>query len=601
MATRTRVDPIRTEIIANRLHQIGHEGGLVLQHCAVSPGVVEARDLGFNIADHDGRTVVYSTWMPRHGTTLGYMIESCRRRFADDIRPGDMYLVNDPHAGALHILDLAVIAPVHVDGELAGWVGNATHHVDVGAMSPGRAPMATSWHQEGVIFRPIRLVEDGRLRREVFDLFLDNVRMPRYQALDLKAQVSANFSAAQKLVKLVRRYGLDTVKESYDAILDLAEVKTRERVAELPAGRYEAEEHLDYNQHFTLRCALEVAGGSLRFDFAGTDPEAPTFVNCALPCAVANVHNILACQLLPDVAFNAGALRAVVVDIPERTLLNCKPPAPCSGASTITGWKAQQLTIAVLSQALQGSAHWHRAQAQWGWGFTDVQWTGRDQHGRWYSVRGDATMQGGGASATADGIDVSNIAGSTNTALPSIESYEHRYPVLYLSRGLVADSEGAGEHRGGLAGQWSRCLYEVDEAEDLTFYVGRDFGAMGFAGGGEGAHSAIAMKRGTNVLEQMADGVPIYEELEGEEEALPQRAEPRPVRAGDVVLVQGMGGGGYGDPRRRDPDLVAVDVREGLVSAARARDVYAVALDPVTGEVDRVTTAQLRRQEGLGP
>lgn len=207
-------------------------------------------------------------------------------------------------------------------------------------------------------------------------------------------------------------------------------------------------------------------------------------------------------------------------------------------------------------------------------------------------------MQGGGASATTDGIDVSNIAGSTNTALPSIESYEHRYPVLYLSRGLVPDSEGAGEHRGGLAGQWSRCLYQVDEAEDLTFYVGRDFGAGGFAGGGEGARSTIAMKRGTNVLRQMTEGVPLYAELEGEEEVLPQRAEPRPVKAGDVVLVHGMGGGGYGDPRRRDPDLVAADVGEGLVSAARAREVYAVALDPATGEVDWRATAELRRQEG---
>jgi N-methylhydantoinase B len=586
MTVGVRSDPVRAEIINNRLHQIGHEGGLVLQRCAVSPGVVEARDLGFNIADHLGRTVVYSTWMPRHGTTLGYMIESCRRRFEDDVRPGDMYLVNDPHSGALHILDLAVIAPVHAEGRLIAWVGNATHHVDVGAMSPGRAPMATSWVQEGIIFRPIRLVEDGRLRDDVFQLFLDNVRMPRYQALDLKAQVSANFSAAAKVEQLAARFGIGVLLETYDTLLDLGETKARERIAELRPGRYEATEHLDFDRHYTLRCALEVGDSNLHFDFSGTDGQASSFVNCAPACAVANVHNIVACQLLPDVPFNAGALRAVSIDIPERTLLNCKPPAPCSGASTITGWKAQQLTLALISQAVAGTAHRRRAQAQWGWGFTDVQWTGQDPAGRWYSVRGDATMQGGGARAGADGIDVANIAGSTNTALPSVESYEHRYPVLYLSRGLLPDSEGPGEMRGGLAGAWSRCLYGVEEAEDLTFYVGRDFGAHGFDCGGEGPPARITVKRGTDVLERLSESPPLYEELGGQEEVLAQQTAPRLVRAGDVVQVRGMGGGGYGDPRRRDPRHVQADVREGLVSPERARDIYGVAIG-VQGEALR--------------
>jgi len=594
----TRLDPIQTEIIQNRLMQIGHEGGLVLQRCAVSPTVVEARDLGFNIADDRGRTVVYSTWMPRHGTTLGYLLESCRRRFGADIRPGDMYLVNDPHSGALHILDLAVIAPVHVEERLIAWVGNATHHVDVGAMTPGRAPLATNAYQEGITFTPIRLVEHGRLREDVFQLFLDNVRMPRYQALDLKAQVSANFAAAQKVIALARRCSPEALHGAYDAILDLSEQKTRERIAELPGGRYEATEHLDFDRHYRLHCTLEVRGDQLHFDFTKTDAEAPTFVNSALACTVANLHNIVTCQLLPDLTVNAGAFRAITVHVPEGTLLNCRPPAPCSGASTITGWKTQQLTLALFSQALQASRHWQRAQAQWGWGFTDVQWTGVDAQGRWYSVRGDATLQGGGARATQDGIDVANIAGSTNTALPSIESYEHRYPVLYLFRGLMPDSEGAGEFRGGLAGAWSRCLYGVDEADSLPWYMGRDFGAAGFAGGQEGGHALIAVKHQTDVREQLPTGPPLYAELRGQEEILPQQVASHPVRRDDVVLVRGMGGGGYGDPRRRDLGRVAADVREGFVTAERARAIYGVVVSPETGEVDWAATAALREGRG---
>ena len=569
------LSPITVEIIQNRLLRIGHEGGEVLMRCAVSPTVVEAHDMGFNVADPAGRTIVYSTWMPRHGTTLAFMLTACKQRFGDDIRPGDMYLVNAPHSGALHILDLAVIAPVHEDDRLIGWVANATHHVDVGAMTPGRAPLATSSFQEGILFKPTRLVEDGRIREDILGLFLDNVRMPRYQALDLKGQVSANFAAAQKLTALARRYGVTTLLRAYEAILDLSEAKARARISELPPGRYEAEEHIDFDRHYTLRCALEVRGDELFFDFAGTEPEARTFVNSALACTVANLHNIVACQLLPDVTPNAGAFRAVHVAVPDGSLLACRPPAPCSGASTITGWKTQQLTMATLSQALARSErHRDRAMAQWGWGFTDVQWTGLDPLSRWYSVRGDATLQGGGARAAADGIDTANIAGSTNTSLASIESYEQRYPVLYLHRGLEPDSAGAGEHRGGLAGSWSRILYGVDEAESLPWYMGRDFGADGSAGGLDGQGSLIMVKHGTDVLARLADGPPLYDELAGEEEVLPQQMPPHPIRAGDVVYVRGMGGGGYGDPRERDPEKVREDVADGLVSEEAARRVY---------------------------
>ncbi len=573
-----RTDPILTEIISNRLLQIGYEGGLVLQRCAVSPGVVEGRDLGFNISDAQGSTVVYSTWMPRHGTTLSYMLQSCMNRFEDDIRPGDMYLVNDPHSGALHILDLAVMMPIHHNGELVAWVGNATHHVDVGAMTPGRAPLATDWHQEGIIFKPTRIVENGKIREDIFSLFLDNVRMPRYQSLDLKAQISANFAAAEKILVLVERYGTAALAQTFESSIQLAEEQARERISSLRPGVYEAVEYLDYDKTYTIRARLTVSEDGLLFDFEGTDEEAKTFINCALPCAVANLHNILACQIFPDLTVNAGTFKLVDVRIPNGTLINCNPPAPCSGASTISGWRVQGITMALLTQSLMQTPRQSYAMAQWGWGFTDVQWSGTDQLGRWYTVRGDASMHGGGARSNSDGIDVSNIAGSTNTALPSIESYEYRYPVLYLSRGLLADSEGAGEFRGGRAGYWSRCLYGVDSASDLSFYIGRDVGANGYAGGEDGTPSKIVIKRDTDILERLHGEVPLYEELNGVEEVLAQQpsALGLKIRRGDVVYVRGMGGGGFGPPERRDRDAILADLEDGLLSPRRAEEIYGV-------------------------
>jgi len=577
----TMAEAVQGEIIQNRLLQIAQEAGMVLQRCAVSPGVVEAKDLGFNIADAEGETIIYSTWMPRHGTTLNYMLQACRERFADEIKPGDMYLVNDPHAGALHSLDLALMAPVFVAGELIAWVGNATHHIDVGAMSPGRAPLATDWFQEGFIFRPIRLVEHGEIRREIFDFFVDNVRMPRYQALDLKAQVSANFAAIEKITELVTKFGHEAFRRSCATTLEISKAAAKDRISMLNEGTYETVEHLDYDKHYTLKAKLTVQDGQMHFDLTGTDPESSTFINCAVPCTIANMHNILACQLFPDQSVNAGTFSQITFEIPSGTLLSCNAPAPCSGASTITGWKAQQLALDLISQALVGTELEFRAQAQWGWGFDDVQWTGVDPKGRNFIMRGDQTLHGGGARATVDGIDVANIAGSTNTSIPSIESWEQRFPVLYLSRKVLPDTAGAGKYRGGFAGEWVRVLYGIDDADDMTFYIGRDFGAHGIEGGEEGTTSQINFKRQTDVFSLFGKGrVPTYEELtgEGEEELLPQMPTTlnRKVRTGDVIRVRGMGGGGYGRPAERDRAAIEEDIAEGLTTRAFADQHYAM-------------------------
>ena len=572
----TTASAITSEVIHNRLMQIGHEGGLVLQQCAVSPAVVEAKDLGFNVSDAEGRTIVYSTWMPRHGTTLSYMLKSCMETFAGDIRPGDMYIVNDPHAGALHSLDVAVMAPIFVAGELIGWVGNAIHQIDMGAMNPGRAPLATDAYQEGINIRGLKLVREGVIDPQVFQLFSDNVRMPRYQNMDLRAQISANFAAGDKLTKLVEKYGVAAYRQSCEMSLDLAEQAARERISSLADGHYEYEEFLDYDKVYTLKASLDVDGDTLRFDLSGTDPQSRTFINSATPCTVANMHNVLACQLFPDLEVNEGTFRAIDIAIPSGTVLSAEFPAPTSGASTLAGWKAQQLVLGLLSKAVMGSEQEFRAQAQWGWAFTEASWSGRDAQGRWFSMKGDSTMHGGGARRYVDGIDVANIAGSTNTALPSIESYELRYPVLYLSRGIVPDSEGAGEFRGGFAGEWTRCLYGVEDASELTFYIGRDYGANGAEGGRAGAPASAVTKRATNVWELLQDHVPDFDELAGSEELLPQQpSKLHNVLANtDVLRVRGMGGGGFGEPAVRSREAVEADVLDGLVTPGRAAEIY---------------------------
>ncbi len=572
----TSVDPITVEIVQNRLTQVGREAGVSMIRAAASLVVVGSKDLGFNIANHQGRTVIYSIWMPRHGTTLRFMLQACRDKFKEkDIYPGDMFMVNNPHDGALHVLDVAILAPVFYGGEIVAWTGCATHHVDVRAMRPGLCPDATDWYQEGIIFRPIKIMEKGVLKEDIFDFFLDNVRVPRYQGLDLKAQIAANNVARSKIIKLVERYGTDTVKACYDEMLNFSEAKTRERIRTLPPGSYEAVDYLDYDKLYKLKCTLTVKDDTLTFDFTGTDPQSGTYINSAAPCSIANVHNIITCMLIPDVTANEGCFRPIDIILPERTVLSCRPPAPCSGASTIGGWKAQSLAISVLSRALAGSPLAWRASAGWGSGSVGLTPTGLTQYGKSFSVNvGSSSMQGGGARANKDGFDVSNIAGSTNTSVPNIEDIEHRYPFLFLKRGMKPDSGGAGKFRGGLAGETVITPHDTKKLDFYPGYVGKDVMAEGLAGGKPGAGSEVSFKKRTDIRHLLGHTIPDYEEITGETTLVPQQHPPFTLEPGDVLYMCCQGGGGYGNPMERKPESVENDLREGLISPESARKDY---------------------------
>ncbi|MBI2917298.1 MAG: hydantoinase B/oxoprolinase family protein [Chloroflexi bacterium] len=593
----TEIDPVLVEIIQNRLTEIGREAGTAMVRTAASPVVIESKDFGFNICDHLGRTVVYSLWMPRHGTTLTFMLQSSLKRFgAGGIHPGDMVLVNNPYDGALHVLDLAVISPVHKDGELVAWTACATHHLDMRAMRPGLCSEATDWYQEGIVFRPIKLVERGQLREDLFDLIMDNVRVPLYTGLDLKSQIAANNVAGRRILEVVDRYGLEAVRACYDQIIEFSEAKARERIRLLPPGDYEADDYIDYDKRVhRVHCNLKVQDDTLTFDFTGTDPQAPTYVNSVLACSVANVHNILACMLYPDMAVNEGVFRPVKITIPEGTVLNCRPPAPCSGASTIGGWKAQALAVSTLAQALHRSPLSWRVTAGWGSGIVvpTISGLGRDQR-PYVCMLIDGCMQGGGARATKDGLNTSNIAGSTNTSVPNVETMEQRFPVLYLKRGYVTDSAGAGKYRGGLAGEFVMKPHGVERAQCISGYVGRVAPPQGFAGGQPGVTSRFLLKRQTDVAARFKASAPTWEGLAGDAEDVPQLCPPFDLGPEDVWYVRCQGGGGYGDPLEREPTLVHLDVVRGYVSLQAAREVYGVVVKPSSLELDPEGTRTLR-------
>jgi N-methylhydantoinase B len=590
------VHPVTLEVIQNRLITIAHEAGFALIRTGASPVIVHTKDLGFNVADAQGRSVVYSMWMPRHGTTLGYMLQATRRRFdAAHIHPEDMFLTNNPHDGALHNLDLAVIAPVHYKDELVAWTGCATHHIDMGGMSPGRAPLATDWIAEGLIFPPMKIVERGQLREDFFEFLLTNVRVPQYTGLDLKGQIAANNVAREHLLQVVSRYGVDTLKACFDEMIDISEARTRQRIRMLRPGRYEATEYLQYDKTYALKCALIVEDDTLTFDFTGTDRQSSYFVNSALPCTVANVHNLFVCLLVPDLAINEGCFRPLKFVVPTGSILACEPPAPAGAASVTSGHSAAILALRVLSLALLQSEEWWRANASWGIGRADVTVYGEVRAGERFVARVvDVGAHGGGARANKSGVDAGGVVHSTSQSTTNVEALERRYPLLFLSNRYLTDSGGAGKYRGGLSTEKLFKLHAVSQASALIWCMNKDMPNQGLSGGHPGIPAGMRIKRDTNINDLLRHTIPDYGQIEGPETIVASQNPPMACTDQDVFLDVKPAGGGFGDPLDADPDAVLRDVVEGYVSVEHAERVYGVVLGPDGLSIDWEATRRTR-------
>lgn len=585
----TDIDPVTIEVLNNRLHQISREAGATLTRTAASPVTVEAKDLGFNITTPTGENVVFSVWMPRHGTTLSHMVRSTIKQFGEEnINEGDMFLTNDPYAGALHIMDLAVLAPVHYNGELIAWTGCATHHLDVGAMTAGWPSRSTDWYQEGVKYPPLKIMEGGEVRDDAFQLFLRNVRMPEYQGLDLKAQIASNTVSRQRIQGTAEEYGVEALTSCYEEMIEYGERTARERIEALPDGQYRHVDYLDYDQTYRIECTLTVDGDEMTFDFTGTDEQAPRFVNCAYPCAEANLHNALQVSMFPEVTVNAGTFEPVEVEIPEGTVFNCTPPNPCAGASIFAGWRVMSLTNAVLAKAYKDSDDPNRASAEWGGGSPNLQLTGQDAVGNDYTLFVmDQCMLGGGARYNKDGEHVTNVLGSTNTSIPNVELHERRYPLLYLHRGLRENSEGAGQQRSGLGGKFAITPYGVDSMTVNAFQHRKDSPPFGLFGGypGQGGNIQVSDEGGNDLPTRLEDLQPDRE--------LNHYNDEFELSDKQVIYAECAGGGGIGDPLDRDLDAVEEDVANQIIDSEAASERYGVVIDD--GEADREESERRRK------
>jgi N-methylhydantoinase B len=544
-------DPITFEVIRNALVAATDEMVLALRRSAYSTNIKTRSDFSCAFFDAELRAVAQGFTQPVH---LGSMVEQTPRAIrdygAENLLPGDVIITNDPFPSGVHLNDVSLISPVHHEGELLGYVANLAHHVDVGGGAPASVGSFREVFQEGVIIPPVKVVEGGAIVDDVFRLILAQIRSKHETAGDLRAQIAANMTGARRLQALADRHGRATIVETMGELLDYTERRTRAELAALPFGVYEAEGSVDTDGYtdepVKLKARVEISADGVHFDLAGSDPQRRAPVNSTYAQTFSACAYAVKCLIDPDLPVNDGFYRVVTMDAPRGTVTNCTWPAPVVG-----GWETQTRLVDVIFAALL-PAFLERLPAGTKAMMCHAGFGGVDPLTNEYYCFLETFGGGYGGRYASDGPDAVQTHGQ-NTENAPVEETELNYPVRVTRLSLVEDSDGAGRFRGGLG---LRKDFLFDRPTTFTVLADRTLhGPAGALGGHDGKVAEYVLIR---------DGV---------ETRLPAKTTLE-VQPGDTISYRTCGGGGYGPPEERDPARVARDVREGKVSAERAREVY---------------------------
>ncbi len=568
------LDPITLELIKNHLQAIVDEMSFTLERTCASQLIRDAQDFYTAICSADGELLAVSITQPVALGTIPGVLDQVTAAIGGDVQPGDVYIVNDPYHGGTHLNDIHIVKPVFVDGALLGYVSTKAHHTDVGGRVRGSMAFDnTEIFQEGMRLPPLKLYERGEPNPTLFKLLELNVRFPDVLFADLHAQVTALATGEAGLVELAREHGAEALKDYLQGLLDYAETLAQAQIAEWPDGTAEFEDYCDDDgvsgQPVVFHAKVTVDGDRVSVDFAGTSPQVPAAINFPPYEAISSVYFAVRCCLKGDLPNNSGLFRTVEVSIPEGSILNPRPPAPCSErglvmyrvGETVLGAFAQFVPEGVTA-ASDGGSYMMRLGGR--------------------TVRGDSflcvdLMQGvWGARCSKDGIDgVANLqVNHTNTPAEVIEA---NFPIRVESTNLAPDTGGPGRYRGGLATERSWRYLGQGEGFLRSRSDRQRFPPYGLFGGGAGAPSRLVLERPGEAPVELYSKAVI------------------PLQPGDLVRLTLAGGGGWGPAGERDPERVLEDVREGKISLAQARDAYRVAIDERTLTIDLAATADLRR------
>ena len=543
------VDPITVSVVQHRLEAIVREMGEAMLRTSYSQILNSSRDFSVSLFDGQGRLVAQTDHIPVHVGALPAAVASVRDYFGDQIRPGDLFLVNDPYWGGSHLPDLTAILPIFEGNAPAFWAVNRAHHSDIGGATHGAYnPEATEIWQEGLRVPPIKLVEGGRLRQDIENMLAVNVRHSWSFLGDLRAQVGSVRIAERRLRRVLEEFGAGTTASAMAEILDSAERQARDCIARWREGVFRGEAVLDDDGRGTedirVRATVTVARGEVTVDLSESDPQVKGFVNSPWPNTVSSAHYAIAYLIDPHIPKNEGCFRPVKVIAKEGTVVHPRPPAPVTFCTSHCGQEIAEAVIRALASSCPDRViAGYSCRFRFAITGTDPR-THREFIWHLFLARG-----GGGAAYGTDGwhgLGEMNTVGGIK--MPSTEVTEVRFPFFVKWHEFRPDSGGAGRWRGGSGAGLSMTVETAAPCRLNTAGQGVRHAPRGAFGGRDGQpHRYRLLRNGTERL------------LKNNEVGVD-------VQPGDTLHVLSAGGGGCGSPAERDPAARARDLANGFVT-----------------------------------
>lgn len=603
------LDPITFEVIRQRLWTINMAHGDTVTHVSGSP-VFASLDFNMMILTEDAEVVLNAPFMQFLNAGAPQGIRYIMSHFAENpgINEGDVFVANDPWVGAVHQMDVLVAAPVYVDGELFGWTSNAGHQYDLGGLVPGGWPQnAVDVYSDPVVLTPFKLIEAGVMRPDLERMYLRHSRQPDLVALDLRAQVAGVRFARDSIVELCNRFGAGVVKAAMRRILDSAQRGFREKLKLIPDGIFSEVRYVDENLPgdrgtYRVQINLRKTGDRLVIDNEGTVAQGDGPIGIVFNGFAGSVFGVLNTSMLYEQLFAFGGAGRQIDYEPTPGLITCVDhPAACSAGilNVVTHMGAVQTCInRMLATDPELKSDIVAAAPD----YPVPVIAGKDDRGNGYGQAVlDHMAMGSGARSFGDGVDTGGPTWSPLTFLLNAEAVEQWYPMVYLYRRELTDSGGAGRWRGGVGLKYAWTPYRAESMDMVTFSGGMcmsTHSSEGVFGGYPSPPAHVKVRRSTNLQELFSTGqIPAsLEDVEAVEDIrIRGKSNGIELVAGDIVEATIVGGGGYGDPLRREPQRVAADVAVGAVSTHAAHDLYGVVFDE-SGEVDAQGTEELRAE-----
>jgi N-methylhydantoinase B len=542
------IDPITRSVIQHRLSAIVEEMGEAMLRTSYSQILNASRDFSIGMLDNKCRLIAQADHIPIHVGALTWAVRAVEDRFGNDIAKGDVILLNDPYAGGSHLPDVTAFVPIFAGEERLFWAVVRAHMGDIGGATHGAYnPQATEIWQEGLRIPPIKLSEAGRMREDLLDMILMNVRFPRDFRGDLAAMVGAAHLGERSVVKLFGELGAETVLEAVESILDSAEERTRGIVAGWADGVYLGEAFLDDNgrgrEDIAVRARVTKRGSDIEVDLSDSDPQSDSFANSSHANTQAAVAMAFAYLIDADIPKNDGAFRPLSVKLKPGTVVCADNNAPVTLATSHPANEIVEAIIRALAPACPD-----RAMGGWGRRFRISVTGDNPRNGRRFIWHMFHARPGGGASPNGDGWSAAGEWHSVGgIKFGSVEVTEARFPLFFETHEFRPESGGDGQFRGGLGS--SMDLRVEVPAFAHTAGEGIRHGAAGIAGGDDGLpHSYhLVSESGTVALKTKEFGIRIAD--------------------GSLLQIRSGGGGGWGDPAARTPEDRARDLTREFVTA----------------------------------